>query len=448
MKPVALLRSVLFVNASLLALHLGATPLTPLPPQLTPVGAERAPSTDGRIPAWSGGLQPGQVSLAVNGTPLDPYADEQPLYTITAQNYSRYREQLTTGQVALLERYPGSFRLPVYPSHRSVAVPARVSEWARHNAASAHLVNDGNGVQGFAGVLAFPLPRNGLQVLWNHLTRPRNGSYSLASDSITPRRDGRFVMFSAQQTFARPDVLPGGQASNVLYYLSYRMTAPSRLAGDALVLHETLDQVAQPRLSWLYSSSQRRVRRAPAVAYDNISPGTAGLRTADSRDMFNGAPDLYHWTLVGKKTLHVPYNSYRLASPQLSYTALIGQGHVNPQPTRYELHRVWELVGTLKPGAEHIYASRRYYLDEDSWAIVEADFFDHQGRLWRTAQAHSYYHVTGQALVNAMEVIYDLRSGRYQLSGLTNEQPKPFTFDLRTSASYFSPGALRSQGLR
>lgn len=47
-----------------------------------------------------------------------------------------------------------------------------------------------------------------------------------------------------------------------------------------------------------------------------------------------------------------------------------------------------------------------------------------------------------------MEVIYDLRSGRYQLSGLTNEQPKPFTFDLRTSASYFSPGALRSQGLR
>ncbi|MBH3415093.1 DUF1329 domain-containing protein [Pseudomonas putida] len=445
MKPFALLRSFLFVNASLLSLYLGATPL---PADLTPVGAERGPSSDGRIPAWNGGLQAGQVSLAVNGTPLDPYADEQPLYVITANNYTQYREQLTAGQVALMQRYPQSFRLPVYPSHRSVAVPPPVGEWARHNAASARLVNDGNGVEGFAGVVAFPKPENGLQVLWNHLTRPRNGSYSLASDSITPRGDGRFATMSLQQNFARPDVLEGGQAGNVLYYLSYRMTAPSRLAGDAVVLHETLDQVAQPRLSWLYSSSQRRVRRAPALAYDSITPGTAGLRTADSRDMFNGAPDLYQWTLVGKKALHVPYNSYRLASPVLGYAALVGPGHVNPQPTRYELHRVWEVVGTLKPGAKHLYASRRYYLDEDSWAILEADFFDHKGQLWRTAQAHSYYHVTGQALVNAMEAIYDLRSGRYQLSGLTNEQPRPYAFDVRTSASYFSPGALRSQGLR
>lgn len=445
MKPADLLRYILLINASLLALHVGAAPLRA---DLTPVGAERGASSDGRIPAWSGGLQAGQVSLAVNGTPLDPYADEQPLYVITASNYTQYRDQLTAGQVALLKRYPQSFRLPVYPSHRSVAVPSQVGEWARHNALSARLVNDGNGVQGFSGVLAFPRPDNGLQVLWNHLTRPRNGSYSLASDSITPRGDGRYATISLQQTFARPDVLQDGQAGNVLYYLSYRMTAPSRLAGDAVVLHETLDQVAQPRLSWLYSSSQRRVRRAPALAYDSITPGTAGLRTADSRDMFNGAPDLYQWTLVGKKALHIPYNSYRLASPLLGYAALIGPGHVNPQPTRYELHRVWEVVGTLKPGARHIYASRRYYLDEDSWAIVEADFFDHQGALWRTAQAHSYYHVTGQALVNAMEAIYDLRTGRYQLSGLTNEQPRPYTFDVRTSASYFSPGALRSQGLR
>jgi len=445
MKPVALLRCILLANASLLVPHVGATPLLQ---DLTPVGAERGPNSDGRIPAWSGGLQAGQVALANNGTPLDPYGDEQPLYVITASNVDKYRAQLTAGQVALLQRYPKSFRLPVYPSHRSVAVPPEVGEWARHNASRTRLVNGGNGVEGFAGVVAFPRPSNGLQVLWNHLTRPRNGSYRLASDSITPRGDGRFMTMSLQQSFARPDVLHEGQTGNVLYYLSYRMTAPSRLAGDSVVLHETLDQVAQPRLSWLYSSSQRRVRRAPALAYDSITPGTAGLRTADSRDMFNGAPDLYQWTLVGKKDLHVPYNSYRLASPLLSYTALVGPGHVSPQATRYELHRVWEVVGSLKPGAKHIYASRRYYVDEDSWAIVEADFFDHQGKLWRTAQAHSYYHVTGQALVNAMEAIYDLRSGRYQLSGLTNQQPRPYVFDVRTSASYFSPGALRSQGLR
>ncbi|WP_145192714.1 DUF1329 domain-containing protein [Pseudomonas sp. URMO17WK12:I11] len=445
MKRACALSYLLLLVASLLQANAGAAPL---PAQLTPLGAERSASADGRIPAWTGGLQARQVALAVNGTPLDPYAAEQPLYTITAANAQRYREQLSAGQLALLARYPKTFSLPVYPSHRSVAVPPQVAAWARHNASSARLVNAGNGVQGFAGVVAFPQPGNGLQVLWNHLTRPRNASYSLASDSVTPRGDGRFATTSAQQVFARPDGLADAQPGKVLYYWSYRMTAPSRLAGDAVVLHETLDQVAQPRLSWLYSSSQRRVRRAPALAYDSITPGTAGLRTADSRDMFSGAPDLYTWKLLGKRTLHVPYNSYRLASPQLGYAALVGPGHVKAQPTRYELHRVWEIEGTLKPGAEHVYASRRYYLDEDSWTIVEADFFDRSGQLWRTAQAHSYYHVTGQALVNAMEVIYDLRSGRYQLSGLTNEQPRPFAFDVRTSASYFSPGALRSQGLR
>ncbi len=56
MKPVALLRSILLINASLLALHVAATPLLP---DLTPVGAERGPSSDGRIPAWRGGLASG-----------------------------------------------------------------------------------------------------------------------------------------------------------------------------------------------------------------------------------------------------------------------------------------------------------------------------------------------------------------------------------------------------
>lgn len=422
-----------------------------LPATLTPIGAERAASADGVIPAWSGGLQAGQVSLSVNGTPLDPYADEQPLFTITAANAAQYQQHLSAGQLALLKRYPDTYRLPVYATHRSVAVPAKVAHWASINAAHAHLSDDGNGLSEFVGVVAFPQPRSGLEVLWNHLTRPRNGSYSQASDSLIPRGPGQYVLTSERQAFARPDALPGwtpDHPSEVLYYFSHQMTAPTRLAGEALVMHETLDQVAQPRLSWLYSAAMRRVRRAPGVDYDSITPGTGGLRTADSRDMFSGAPDRYDWKLLGKKTLYVPYNSYRLASPALPYAELIGPGHVPAAPTRYELHRVWEVLGTLKPGAEHLYASRRYYVDEDSWAILEADFFDARGALWRTAQAHSYYHVVGEAPVNAMEVIYDLRSGRYQLSGLTNQQLRPFDFNVATTASHFSPGGLRSRSVR
>src|SRR5690554_8111524 len=72
---------------------------------------------------------------------------------------------------------------------------------------------------------------------------------------------------------------------NVLFYFKQVITAPSRLAGNVLLVHETLDQVAEPRRAWLYNAGQRRVRRAPQVAYDG--PGTAadGMRTSDNLDM-------------------------------------------------------------------------------------------------------------------------------------------------------------------
>lgn len=418
---------------------------------LTPIGAERAASADGHIPAWDGGLAKANLSLLANGTPADPFADEQPLFSIDASNYTQHQDHLSPGQIALLRAYPSSLRLPVYPSHRSMAVPDAVAQAAARNATNARLSNGGNGVEGFAGVVAFPMPQNGLEVLWNHITHNRNASFSLVTDSAAPQKDGTYSIMTTQQYFTRAEAVQGqvpDQARNILYYYSHRLTAPSRLVGEVVLVHETLDQVAEPRLSWVYSAGQRRVRRAPSVAYDTAGPTTAGLRTADSRDMFNGAPDRYDWQLVGKKTLYVPYNSYRLASPELSYKALIQPGHVNPQATRYELHRVWEVVATLKPGMRHIYSKRHYFIDEDTWAILAADHYDSRGELWRIGEAHSFYHPSGQTAVNAMEVTYDLNNGRYLASGLTNEQRQPFDFSYRASVSDYSPGALRSKGLR
>ena len=65
-----------------------------LPPDLTPIGAQRAASPDGRIPAWQGGLTAAQQRLESNGTPVDPFADERPLYEITARNYKQYELSL------------------------------------------------------------------------------------------------------------------------------------------------------------------------------------------------------------------------------------------------------------------------------------------------------------------------------------------------------------------
>lgn len=429
----------------------GAEEGATLDPSLTPIGAERAASADGQIPAWQGGLDKNAGQILANGTPADPYADEKPLFVITANNYEKYREHLSAGQIALLRRYPESFNLPVYPSHRSVAVSEETKRAAARNLAVTRLIDEGNGLENFEGAVAFPQPKNGLEVIWNHVTRYRRGSFILTTDSAAPQANGDYNITTTEQRFTLRDHLKGSkpeQARNMLFYYSHKITAPARQAGEVVLVHETLDQVKEPRRSWIYSSGQRRVRRAPNNAYDAAGPTTAGLRTADSRDMFNGAPDRYEWQLIGKKELYIPYNSYRLASPELKYKDLIRPGHINPQATRYELHRVWEVVATLKPGMRHIYSKRHYFIDEDTWAIVEADHYDGRGELWRVGESHGYYHYGARATLTAMEVFYDLQSGRYIASGLTNQQRNAYDFSYQASASDYSPGALRSSGLR
>ncbi len=98
---------------------------------LTPIGAERDASADGAIPAWTGGMARKDVPLATNGTPKDPFADEKPLFVIDASNYTQHQDQLSPGQVALLKHFPDTFRLPVYPTHRTAGVSDEAAQAAR-----------------------------------------------------------------------------------------------------------------------------------------------------------------------------------------------------------------------------------------------------------------------------------------------------------------------------
>ena len=61
-------------------------------------------------------------------------AAEKPLYIVTAQNLDQYAAHLGDGQKALLRKYPQSFRLPVYASHRDFHYADRVCAIVRKNA--------------------------------------------------------------------------------------------------------------------------------------------------------------------------------------------------------------------------------------------------------------------------------------------------------------------------
>jgi hypothetical protein len=418
---------------------------------LTPLGAEKGANADGSIPEWTGGLPKNAGTVDAKGFLTDPFASEQPLFTITAQNVDQYKDKLTPGQLAMFKRYPDTYKMPVFKTHRSATVPDSVIEATKFNATNTKLVEGGNGLENFRTANPFPIPKDGLEAIWNHITRYRGGSVRRLVTQATPQPNGSYSLVYFQDEFTFRDKLKDYDASkpsNVLFYFKQRVTAPSRLAGNVLLVHETLNQVKEPRLAWLYNAGQRRVRRAPQVSYDG--PGTAadGLRTSDNFDMYNGAPDRYDWKLEGKKEIYIPYNSYKLDDPKLKYSDIIKAGHINQDLTRYELHRVWHVVATLKPGERHIYAKRDFYIDEDTWQAAAIDHYDGRGTLWRVAEAHSQYYYNHQVPWYTLESLYDLLSGRYLALGMKNEEKQSYDFSYTAGESDYTPAALRQAGVR
>ncbi len=420
---------------------------------LTPIGAEKAGNADGSIPAWTGGIPKNAGAVDAKGFLADPFASEKPLFVITAATVDKYKDKLSDGQVAMFKRYPETYKIPVYPTHRTVNLPPDIYESIKRSALNVKPINDGNGLEGFTGnrYYAFPIPKNGVEVLWNHITRYHGGNLRRIITQATPQTNGSFTPIRFEEEVAVPQLIPDmdpAKAANVLTFFKQSVTAPARLAGNVLLVHETLDQVKEPRLAWIYNAGQRRVRRAPQVAYDG--PGTAsdGLRTSDNFDMFSGAPDRYDWKLVGKKEMYIPYNSYKLDQPTLKYDDIIKAGHINQDLTRYELHRVWEVVGTVKPSERHIYAKRHMYIDEDSWQVALVDHYDGRGQLWRVAEGHAQFYYNHQTPAYTVETLYDIIAGRYIALGMKNEEKSSFVFGFNAKAADYTPAALRAEGVR
>ena len=431
------------------AAEISADEVARLGRDLTPLGGERAGNADGSIPEWTGGITRPPAGYEVGQHHPDPYAADRPLFVIDAANLDQHRDKLSVGHQRMLETYPG-FRLNVYPTRRSASVPQRIYDATRRAAATAKLVDDGNGVGGAVIGTPFPIPRNGLEVIWNHLLRYRGETVTCTVGQAAVTRGGAYTMvkyaLDIKLRYSLPDMTEE-ELGNSMILFKQKVVAPARLAGDLLLVHETMNQAREPRRAWTYNPGQRRVRRAPNVAYDNPGTTSDGLRTADQFDMFNGAVDRYDWKLMGKREMYVPYNSYKLHSDRLAFTDILKPLHVNPEHLRYELHRVWVLEATLKEGARHIYKRRTLYVDEDSWQILLADIYDNRDQLWRMSEGHVINFYEKPLIWPTLELHTDLQAGRYLALGLDNEFPI-CTFDKEYTSKDFTPASLRRAGRR
>jgi hypothetical protein len=418
---------------------------------LTPVGAERAGNKDGTIPAWTGGyatVPPGYIE----GNPRpDPFSADTPLFTITAANYRQYADKLPEGQKALFAKYP-DYRMAVFPTHRSAALPQEVYDNIAANALRAHPGRDGirYGVEGAVGGIPFPIPHDGTEIVWNHLLafwgaarEDRVENYFVASDGHRSVTNDYFEIVDFPYYY--PQATPDSFGS---YYFKRReiSSAPANLAGRGYLLWQPNNTVRDHLQAWQYQPQDGRVRKSPLLSYDTPTPDGAGIESFDDYYVYSGSPDRYDFKLVGKQEMYIPYNNNRLHS--LPIDRVTGPSHVDPDALRYELHRVWVVDGVLAEGKHHAVPHRRLYVDEDSWFAVYSDAWDDQGRLWKFSHGTMYLVPELPAIVLASQFTYDLIGGGYIYAFAFNDKPVQFTLTAPHKASDFTSDILASTGQR
>jgi hypothetical protein len=417
-------------------------------PKYTCIGAERAGSAAG-VAAYTGrflGAWPGLGN--VQGYAPGPYAAEKPLFVITAQNMAQYAAQLGEGQQALLRKYPQSFRLPVYPSHRDFRYADRVCQIVQRNLHDARLRDDGLAITQLLGGIPFPFPRNGLEAIYNLERGAAEWSDAVVYDIADVYANGSIAWGRTRLKVLVPANDPklaapmNSAQQSIAAYFYHEQILPERDRGVISVGNTNLDFRDGQINAWVYNPGLRRAKQAMEVGSDYAVP-PAGLHTVDDESLFNGTPQHFSWKLLGKREIYVPYDNFRINDPALKYADLVKPNTLNPDYQRYELHRVWVVEGTLRPGERHVYSKRLLYIDEDSWQALWSDTYDMRGQLWRSSYADYFYSPQSQAFERGVIVYHDLSNGTYDAEYLVNESKEWWRFnDPSFTPMMFGPSAL------
>jgi hypothetical protein len=418
---------------------------------LTPIGAERAGNKEGTIPPWSGGFTAASPGYRAAAPHADPIASEKPLFSITAANWEKYADRLPEGAKALFRKYP-DYRMDIYPTHRTAAFPAAVTENVYRNATRAHAAPEGiaYGVEGAAGGIPFPIPKSGFEIVWNHLLAYWGPARELHVNTYVVSPDGSSQLSAGYNEIADfPYYYPGATPTSYGgYYFKtlHIQNAPPSHVGEGYLDWQPIDTARYKFAAWRLLPGERRVRRGPSLSYDVPDPEASGFENLDEYYIFFGGPDRYDFKLLGKKEMYVPYNNNRLY--QRPASEILGPKHANPNDLRYELHRVWVVEGTLAPGKHHIVPRRRLYMDEDTWLALYSDSWDESGKLWKFAHGTTYLMPEVPALILGSQFVYDLELGGYVFGFSFNGEAQGYRITAPHSASAFSPEALAARAVR
>jgi hypothetical protein len=415
---------------------------------LTPMGAEKAGNKAGTIPAWDGGYTKVPAGFKQGDPRVDPFASEKPVVSISAKNADQYADKLSDGVKAMMKKWP-EFRIDVYPTHRTAALPQWAYENTFKNATQCKTTDGGLSIEGCYGGIPFPIPKDGNELMWNHLLSWKGQAHKMLSQVYVVPSDGKPTMASDLLDESQyPYWFEDGSLKtfNGDYWAAMVTTyGPPFKAGESFLFRDTVDGT-KGRQAWQYLVGQRRTRKAPTLGYDTPDSVTSGVNYYDEAFVFMGGLDRYEWKIVGKKELYIPYNSNR--SWLVKAADLIGPHFVNPDHMRWELHRVWIVDATLVSGKRHVITKRRLYLDEDTYNAVLCDSWDAQGQLWHTSFALPMVMPDLPGTIYQSWGLYNLIGNTYEFDGFPGEKDYQYKQVKPWPASYFTPDSLTANGTR
>jgi hypothetical protein len=449
------------IAAAIAALAASQVPAAPtaaeaarLGKDLTPVGAEKAGNKEGTIPAFTGGLcapPPGyKPTNGKSGFPyVDPFAAEKPTASITAANLAQWADKLDAGALELFRRFPATYRMDVYPSHRTACIP----DWANENTIkrvmNPKLVGEAPGLEGAHAQIPFPIPKTGHEAMWNGIAGYHPTYYGGDWQTWLVDAGGNKTLVAKASVAYHWEYWDNTKAkSDKLQGLLNLNTSPASKNGSMDMRINWLRMDEKPPRAWSYTPGQRRVRLAPEFTYDTVAAQYGGMIVFDEISGFDGKMDKFDFKIVGKKEMLVPYNQYRHhnASVAGNMDSVMMKDHINPDAMRWELHRVWIIEGTRKAGARHVYSKKVWQLDEDSWSFLSYQSYDDAGKLYRAQYYPMYQAYDIKMPTTHNQVGYDfVKNGWFIGSAATGAgwreiDPLP--------ESYLTPDSMAAKGVR
>ena len=197
-------------------------------------GAERESSSDGLVPDYHESSKKYKEIIDRNlrsGKNIS-IESERPIFIVNKNNIGDYSRYLSLGLRSVVDKY-SNFEIQVFNSYRSSNHPRNIKLQIEGSLENSHHPDKPR------KYIPFRFPKNGTEVMLNHLSRYQGESEEKKVHSFVVNSKGVFTRVGVWSKRLSPKALDKG-SSEMQYYVLARYFEPASLVGDILLVHEPI----------------------------------------------------------------------------------------------------------------------------------------------------------------------------------------------------------------